>query len=82
MNETRQLHELSTCAQLLHERLQPQSMWPFSYPYGKPGAFNDYTVDTVRALGFAAGFATSVGDNAAGQDRYSLRRIDTKDVDV
>jgi peptidoglycan/xylan/chitin deacetylase (PgdA/CDA1 family) len=80
-DETQQA-DLERCAQLLHSRLCPQAMWPFSYPYGQSHTFNSVTVETIRDLGFACSFATAVGPNEAGQDIYSIRRIDPKDAAV
>lgn len=81
LDEPAQRHDLTTCAHLLHARLKPQPLWPFSYPYGKPGdSFGDETVRLVAELGFCCAFTTAVGDNAPGQERFSLRRTDTNDV--
>ena len=72
--------DLDTCARLLHGRLKPQALWPFSYPYGKKHTFNALTIETVRKLGFACAFVTDVGSNAAGHDLFRLLRIDANDV--
>lgn len=72
--------DLETCGDLLHRRLSPQTVWPFSYPYGKSDSFDAATVDILRDLKFDVAFTTEVGDNGAGADVYRLRRIDTKDV--
>lgn len=82
MEPDRQRADLETCAGMLHDRLNPQSIWPFSYPYGKNNSFNSSTVETVQRLGFDCAFATEVGNNQIGQDLFSIRRIDTKDVVV
>jgi len=81
LNRTELQADLAACRRLLTERLDPQPLWPFSYPYGKPT--DSYDVTTVRTLvdlRFACGFSTVVGSNAVGQDPFSLRRIDAKDV--
>jgi peptidoglycan/xylan/chitin deacetylase (PgdA/CDA1 family) len=80
MGEERQRADLACCAELLLRRLSPQPRWPFSFPYGKRDSYDATTIETLRALGFACAFATDVGSNAAGQDRFALRRIDPKDV--
>jgi peptidoglycan/xylan/chitin deacetylase (PgdA/CDA1 family) len=75
-----QTDDLSTCTRLLKERLRPQALWPFTYPYGKRTSFNDHTVASLKALDYCCAFATEVGDNEPGQSRYEIRRIDPKDV--
>jgi len=80
LEPTRQLEELTTCADLLHRNLQPQASWPFSYPYGKPGAYTPATIDAVRSLNFSSAFATTVGSNTIGQNPFAIHRIDPKDV--
>ncbi len=80
LQPARQLDELATCADLLRTNLQPQSSWPFSYPYGKPGAYTPSTIDAVRSLNFSSAFATTAGSNTVGQDRFAIHRIDPKDV--
>jgi hypothetical protein len=75
--------ELETSLDLLRRRLRPQAMWPFSYPYGKPGvSYNDATTRLVAELGFCCAFSTRWGANRAGEDRFDVRRIDPKDVPV
>jgi peptidoglycan/xylan/chitin deacetylase (PgdA/CDA1 family) len=80
MGADRQRADLETCAGMLHDRLNSQSFWPFSYPYGKSNSFNSLTVETVKNLGFGCAFATEVGGNQIGQDQFRIRRIDTKDI--
>lgn len=80
MDADRQRTDLETCRGMLHDQLRPQSLWPFSYPYGKSNSFDSLTVRTIRDLGFACAFATEVGGNQVGQDMFSIRRIDTKDI--
>jgi peptidoglycan/xylan/chitin deacetylase (PgdA/CDA1 family) len=76
-----QRDDLTRSTRLLHQRLADQAYWPFSYPYGKPdSAFNATTMQFVRELGYCCAFSTQVGTNGCGQQRFSLRRIDTKDV--
>ena len=80
LGDAGQRADLDTCARLLHGRLKPQALWPFSYPYGKKHTFNALTIETVRKLGFACAFVTDVGSNAAGHDLFRLLRIDANDV--
>jgi len=82
MEADHQRADLETCAGMLHDRLNSQSFWPFSYPYGKSNSFNSLTVETVQNLGFGCAFATEVGGNQIGQDRFSIRRIDFKDIEM
>ena len=76
MEADRQRADLETCAGMLRDRLNSQSFWPFSYPYGKSNSFNSLTVETVQNLGFGCAFATEVGGNQIGQDLFSIRRIE------
>jgi peptidoglycan/xylan/chitin deacetylase (PgdA/CDA1 family) len=80
MEADRQRTDLKTCAVMLRDRLKPQSLWSFSYPYGKSNSFNSLTVDTIQDLGFGCAFATEVGNNNVGQDLFCIRRVDTKDI--
>ena len=76
-----ELHwDLSTCQGLLAKHLQPQDLWPFSYPYGKRDSFNDTAVRQLKRLGFSCSFGTEVGVNLPGMDSFALRRIDCKDA--
>jgi hypothetical protein len=72
--------DLSSCWRLLIEHLQPQSFWPFCYPYGQKDSFNDTTIATLKQLGFACAFSTEAGTNLPGVDSFALRRIDCKDA--
>jgi len=80
MDSDRQRADLQTCTGMLREQLKPQAAWPFSYPYGKTNSFNASTIKTIKELGFDCAFATEVGDNQVGQDLFSIRRVDTKDI--
>ena len=66
-----ELHwDLSTCQRLLTEHLQPQTYWPFCYPYGQKDSFSDLTVTQLKQLGFTCAFSTEVGGNTL--ERLSL----------
>jgi hypothetical protein len=71
---------LSTRQRLLTEHLQPQALWPFSYPYGKQDSFGDIAVKQLKRLGFSCSFSTEVGANIPGMDGFVLCRIDCKDA--
>jgi peptidoglycan/xylan/chitin deacetylase (PgdA/CDA1 family) len=72
--------DLTTCWRLLLEHLQPQSFWPFCYPYGQKDSFNDTTIAALKQIGFACSFSTESGPNQPGVDSFTLRRIDCNDV--
>jgi peptidoglycan/xylan/chitin deacetylase (PgdA/CDA1 family) len=72
--------DLSTCRRLLTADLQPQSFWPFCYPYGQKDSFNDTTIGTLKQLGFACSFSTEIGSNTPGTDAFTIRRFDCKDI--
>lgn len=83
LDADQQDQDVAECTGLLKARLLPQAHWPFSYPYGKPGdAFDEVTMQRVKQHGYCCAFGTAVGDNPSRQDRWSLCRIDTKDVGV
>jgi peptidoglycan/xylan/chitin deacetylase (PgdA/CDA1 family) len=76
-----ELHwDLTTCHGLLAEQLQPQDLWPFSYPYGKQDSFNGMAVRQLKRLGFSCSFGTEVDVNLPGIDLFTLRRIDCKEA--
>src|SRR5690606_22028221 len=78
MSAADQYDDLTTNRRLLEQRLATQTLWPFSYPYGKPGAsFTPETMRLVAEAGFCCGFSTQVGTNAAGADCFTIARIDT-----
>jgi peptidoglycan/xylan/chitin deacetylase (PgdA/CDA1 family) len=72
--------DLKSCYGLLMENLLPQSLWPFSYPYGKQSSFNQVTVQQLNQIGFSCSFATEVGTNRPGADLFAINRIDCNDV--
>jgi peptidoglycan/xylan/chitin deacetylase (PgdA/CDA1 family) len=80
LDAARRRQDLETCTALLRQKLKPQALWPFSYPYGKRRSYGDGTPQMVRDLGYCCAFATEVGENAVGCDVFELRRLDTKDV--
>jgi peptidoglycan/xylan/chitin deacetylase (PgdA/CDA1 family) len=72
--------DLATCAGVLHQRLTPQPLWPFCYPYGHSYSFNETTIRHLRAQKFVCSFTTESGAIRAGDDPFALRRVDTNDV--
>jgi hypothetical protein len=72
--------DLSTCQRLLGEHLRPQSLWPFSYPYGQQDSFNDTVVKLLKQLGFSCAFGTEAGANPPGMNSFALCRLDCKDA--
>jgi peptidoglycan/xylan/chitin deacetylase (PgdA/CDA1 family) len=74
--------DLRTCQRLLSENLLAQSIWPFSYPYGKKDSFSEAAIRQLKRFGFVCSFSTEVGVNSSQTDRFNLRRLDCKDVQV
>lgn len=72
--------DIGTCTRLLHERLAPQALWPFCYPYGGQDTFDARTVEVVRDNGYTCAFATTTDANAPGQDCFAVSRIDCNDA--
>ena len=78
--DAQQAEDLTACRRALERNLRPQTQWPFCYPYGKRESFNGTTIELLRGLGFDCAFATEVGGNAPGADRFAIRRFDCKDL--
>jgi len=70
--------DLETCHRLLHQNLNPQAVWTFSYPYGKKDSFHIRAVRKLQQLGFRCAFSTEVADNRRGSDRFMIGRTDCK----
>jgi len=70
--------DLETCSRLLHQNLNPQAVWPFSYPYGKKDSFHLRAVRKLQQLGFRVAFSTEVSDNRRGADQFMIGRTDCK----
>lgn len=71
-------YDLETCSRLLHQNLNPQSVWAFSYPYGKKDSFHIRAMRKLQQLGFRCAFSTEVSDNRRGSDRFTIGRTDCK----
>jgi len=70
--------DLETCTRLLYENLQPQSCWPFCYPYGKSDSYQPAAVEMLMKLGFHCGFTTESGCAVPGDEAFHIRRLDCK----
>jgi len=70
--------DLETCHKLLHQKLLPQSVWSFSYPYGKKDSFHLRAVRKLQQLNFRCAFSTEVSDNRRGADKFMVGRTDCK----
>jgi peptidoglycan/xylan/chitin deacetylase (PgdA/CDA1 family) len=66
--------------ELIQKHLDPQVIWPFSYPYGKADSFNRNTVEILRQLGYRFALCTEPGNNLPGIDLFAIRRVDCKDI--
>ena len=71
-------NDLETCYKLLRQKLMPQAVWPFSYPYGKKDSFHLRAVRRLQQLGFRCAFSTEISDNRRGADRYMVGRSDCR----
>lgn len=80
LSEEDLVSDLTMCRRLLRTRLKSQSLWPFSYPYGKRESFGDEAVKQLKRLGFTCSFSTESGANLSGMDVFALRRLDCKDA--
>jgi peptidoglycan/xylan/chitin deacetylase (PgdA/CDA1 family) len=72
--------DLAQCRALLRTRLESQSSWPFSYPYGKKTSFNQTAAESLKKLRFDCAFSTETGPNLPGSDLFQLRRMDCKNA--
>lgn len=70
--------DLSTSRNLLDANLEPQHLWPFSYPYGKRNSYSPESIALLRELGFNCGLTTEPGGNAPGTPPFELHRMDCK----
>lgn len=70
--------DLEACRRLLDERLLPQPVWPFSYPYGKRDSYTTAAIGELKRLSFDCAFSTEPGGESPGADLFAIRRIDCK----
>lgn len=78
--EAEQAADVRRCARVLDRRLGP-GPHPFSYPYGRPDAFDAHTRRSVESAGFDCAFTMIAGTVEKGDDRFALHRFDTRQVD-
>jgi peptidoglycan/xylan/chitin deacetylase (PgdA/CDA1 family) len=71
--------DLHRCAELLFRNVDPQAVWPFSYPYGET---DEDTAGLLGRFGFGPAFTTEFQTNEPGVDLLRIRRVDPKDVEV
>lgn len=70
--------DLETCHKLLHQKLLPQPVWSFSYPYGRKDTFHLRAVRKLQELNFRCAFSTEASDNRRGADEFIVGRTDCK----
>ena len=68
--------DLVTSRRLLDQNLDPQPLWPFSYPYGKKNSYSNSVIHLLRQLAFTCAFNTESGANMSGSPLFELCRID------
>jgi peptidoglycan/xylan/chitin deacetylase (PgdA/CDA1 family) len=68
--------DLATSRRLLDQNLEPQNLWPFSYPYGKKNSYSSTAMRMLRELGYTCAFNTESGANAPDTPMFELHRID------
>ena len=70
--------DLCISRSLLDQNLEPQSVWPFSYPYGKKNSYTKAATSLLQQLGFTCAFNTENGVNTATTSLFELNRVDCK----
>jgi peptidoglycan/xylan/chitin deacetylase (PgdA/CDA1 family) len=68
--------DLHTSRALMDANLEPQHLWPFSYPYGKRNSYSPAAIELLRELGFHCALSTEPGVNVPRTPLFELRRID------
>jgi peptidoglycan/xylan/chitin deacetylase (PgdA/CDA1 family) len=68
--------DLRVSRSLLERNLEPQQLWPFSYPYGKTNSYSNRAISLLRQLGFTCAFNTESGVNTSRTPLFELNRID------
>jgi peptidoglycan/xylan/chitin deacetylase (PgdA/CDA1 family) len=61
---------------LLDQNLEPQELWPFSYPYGKKNSYTGTSISLLQQLGYDCAFNTEAGANTPDTPAFELNRID------
>jgi peptidoglycan/xylan/chitin deacetylase (PgdA/CDA1 family) len=80
LSEAELQSDLNACRESLTIKLLPQDFWPFCYPYGKRNSFDGGVMRQVQQLGFSCSFSSEFGSNRPGDDLFTIRRLDCKDV--
>jgi peptidoglycan/xylan/chitin deacetylase (PgdA/CDA1 family) len=68
--------DLCISRSLLYQNLEPQQLWPFSYPYGKKNSYSGAAIGLLQQLGYTCAFNTESGTNTPGTPVFELHRID------
>jgi peptidoglycan/xylan/chitin deacetylase (PgdA/CDA1 family) len=68
--------DLHTCRAILDKRIMPQTLWPFSYPYGKTSSYSNTVIAEIKERGFNCAFDTEASSNSPGANLFKLHRID------
>ncbi len=68
--------DLSVSRSLFDQNLDPQAIWPFSYPYGKRNSYSETAVEMLKQLGYTCAFGTEDGPNTGQTPLFELRRVD------
>lgn len=72
--------DLCISRSLLSANLEPQPLWPFSYPYGKKNSYSNEVMRLLQQLGFSCAFNTESGANTPLTPMFELNRIDCNGV--
>ena len=80
LTNTEQQEDLERNKSILQEHIQAQTHYPFAYPFGKKTTYNNFTIDTLKALGYHCAFNTEIGTNQSQSSPFDLKRFDPKDL--
>jgi peptidoglycan/xylan/chitin deacetylase (PgdA/CDA1 family) len=80
LNDAELNTDLCISRSLFDQNLDPQELWPFSYPYGKQNSYSELAISLLRQLGYSCAFNTEDGVNKSGSARFELRRIDCNGI--
>jgi peptidoglycan/xylan/chitin deacetylase (PgdA/CDA1 family) len=72
--------DFSISRSLMNKHLEPQGLWPFSYPYGKKNSYTSTAMGLLQKFGFACAFNTENGINTAQAPLFELNRVDCNDA--
>ena len=74
------IEDLNDCSHILRLNTAAQTLWPFSYPYGKGDTFNDHIIQSLKTMRFDCAFTTMPGVTGQGDDIFALSRTDTNAI--